>query len=322
MELIARLICERENLPFEELAPLQGGQVNAAYQVGKSRVLRLAREAEGQRLQREARLLRELAGMIPVPEVLAVGRLEGVEYQVSRLAPGIPLHRIWTRLSALEQDRVAAQLAESLQALHALSHSRFGLLAEPQEHKPTWRELLVARFQRSAVTLRRLPGVFPAQILDAVEAHFLSRQGILEAESAANPALVHHDLWPGNILVEEGKITAILDFEFATWAPPEYELVLIEQLCLYPNAFVEPGQANFACSDFSSFISRLRSHYPALFAAPGLRQRLDLYHIEYVLRAYLAWIERQAAMHARLAVQPVAKVMNFLFEDGVRMFDQ
>jgi aminoglycoside phosphotransferase (APT) family kinase protein len=232
--------------------------------------------------------------------------------------PGESLHRLWVTLSEKEQDAIIAQLAACMQALHAWTHPLFGLLATPQLHQPTWHGWLGNRFRQSVEKLRRLESVFPPAILAQVENHFLERQDLLEARKAV---LVHHDLWPGNILVQQGKITAILDFEFATWAPPEYELLLIEQFCLYPNDFVEEERATYACSDFASFIQRLRAQAPALFSDPDLRHRLDLYHIEYVLSAYLAWMERQAERQAGLAVNPVAKVLNFLFEDGVRLFD-
>jgi hypothetical protein len=93
----------------------------------------------------------------------------------------------------------------------------------------------------------------------------------------------------------------------------------MEQFCLYPNDFMENEPATLACPDFAGFLLRLRRHYPELFAVPNLRQRLDLYHIEYALRAYLGWRERDGAGHTGLAVQPAAKVLNFILPSGVRV---
>jgi len=38
------------------------------------------------------------------------------------------------------------------------------------------------------------------------------------------PALVHYDCWDGNIFVENGKITGIIDWERTLWADPLMEL--------------------------------------------------------------------------------------------------
>jgi aminoglycoside phosphotransferase (APT) family kinase protein len=323
MESIARSICARENLLAEHLVRLWGGQVNTTYRVDEDFILRLSSEPSGKnRLIPEAELLRSLHGKLPVPEVISAGIFDGITYQIQRFVQGDLLHHVWTWLTENQKEVICAQIASGMRALHAHTSNHFGLLADPGAHTNTWSEHLLNRFQYSQSFLRALPSsgmpaAFPLQVLDLAEEFFFTKLHLLDA---LQPVLVHHDLWPGNIMVKNDKVTAFLDFEFATWAPGEYDLVLIEQFCLYPNDFVEADRENFACHDFSDFIPRLSGHYPDLFADSGLRKRMDLYQVDYSLSSYVFWLENQAGTHRGLAVQPLAKVMNFLFEDGARSF--
>jgi hypothetical protein len=68
----------------------------------------------------------------------------------------------------------------------------------------------------------------------------------------------------------------------------------------------------------------LRRHDPELFEIPHLRRRMDLYHVEAALSSHIAW--RKANLPAipaeRMAAKEfyLARVSNFLFEHGVRLF--
>ena len=138
------------------------------------------------------------------------------------------------------------------------------------------------------------------------------------------PGLVHGDLWLGNVLIHGGKIAAILDFEYAVQAPLDYELLKIEDFCLYPNDYAEENDENYSAADFADFCVLLRRHYPDLFTTPHLRERLNLYHLESTLFDYLAWRkDNRAAIPLDLprAMNFVyARITNFTFRHGVSMF--
>ena len=138
----------------------------------------------------------------------------------------------------------------------------------------------------------------------------------------AKPVLVHRDLWPGNILVRDGAVVAILDFELSVQAPADYELWLMERFCLYPNDYAEEGWEVFCTADFADYLPLLREHYPELFGAPHLRERLNLYHLLESLRSYVSWrksLDPTVTVES-FPLQPVAVLMNILFEHGTRMF--
>jgi hypothetical protein len=138
------------------------------------------------------------------------------------------------------------------------------------------------------------------------------------------PTLVHSDMTLVNILAENGKLTAILDFEFALQAPADYELQAIEAFCLYPNDWSEEDNMVYCTADFANLIPLIRKHYPELFAIPNLRERLDVYHVYRALSSYLEWRKANLSMipPERMAAKQfyMGRVWNILYDAGARMF--
>jgi hypothetical protein len=128
----------------------------------------------------------------------------------------------------------------------------------------------------------------------------------------------------GNILVENERVSAILDFEFALQAPADYELQAIEAFCLYPNDWAEEGNEVFCTADFASLIPLIRKHYPELFEIHNLRERLNVYHVYSALNSYLEW--RKANLSTippeRMAAKEfyMGRFWNILYDAGARMF--
>jgi len=119
--------------------------------------------------------------------------------------------------------------------------------------------------------------------------------------------------------VREGRLAAILDWELATGAPRDYELLLVEHYCLYPNDFCEQGWEIYAAGDWCDYARLLSAHYPALVAGAGLRERLDLYQLQYVMEVYAGWA-RQFGAGEGVAVALLAKAANFATAHGARIF--
>lgn len=322
IENIVKSICRKEGILYKAIVLLGGGQVNTVFLVDGKYILRIgAREDAGQRLERETILIQNLAGQIPVAKVLAFGHEQGFFFQVQQYMPGQKLYAIWKNLSADEQYTIAAELASSLKVLHSVKFTDFGNSQPGSQQYATWIDYLTDQYHNTVAEIRDLnirmvPG-FIEMALDYLEEHKHVLQG-------GDPTLVHSDLNLGNILAENGKITAILDFEFAMQAPADYELQAIEAFCLYPNDWMEEGNAVYCSADFASLIPLIRTHYPALFKVPNLRERLNVYHVYNALSSYLAW--RKANLTTippeRMAAKEfyMGRFWNFLYNAGARMF--
>jgi aminoglycoside phosphotransferase (APT) family kinase protein len=322
MDHLIRAICQKEGLRPGVIQPLQGGQVNQVYRIDHDYVLRIGeREGAFQRLKSETGLLQSLAGEIPVPEIVAFGEQEDKVYQIQKFVPGQKLHTLWRDMSPVEQEAIAAELAGYLKVLHGRATPHFGYLHEDAPPPVSWADYLSAGFHRTleeiaAYHFRMAPG-----FIELAAQYFDEHQQVLQD---ATPALVHGDLSFVNILVHQGKISAILDFEYAMQAPKDYELLVMEEFCLYPNDYAEEDNEVFCTADFAGFFQLLRKHDPELFEVPHLRERLDLYHLQAALGSYIAW--RKANLRTipadRMASQEfyMARIANFTFRHGVRLF--
>jgi serine/threonine protein kinase len=322
MENIVKAICRKEGIPCQTIQVLSGGQVNAVFLVDGKQILRIgAREDAGPRLEREAILLQNLAGQLPVAKVLAFGQEQGFFYQVQQFMPGQKLYAIWKNFSAEEQETIAAQLAAALKILHSTQFPNFGEGRQDSQRYATWIDYLTDKFQQTVaeihdLNIRMVPG-----FIEMAVNYFEEHKHVLQA---GVPTLVHSDMTLVNILADNGKVSAILDFEFALQAPADYELLAIEAFCLYPNDWAEAGNEVFCTADFANLIPLIRKHYPELFEIRHLRERLNVYHVCAALSSYLEW--RKANLSTippeRMAAKEfyMGRVWNILYDAGARMF--
>lgn len=322
MEDLIRAICAREKIPAGDIRLLTGGQVNRVYAVGGRYVVRVGqREDAFQRLQRETLLLQRLQGRIPVAEVYAFGEFEGAVYQIQGFRPGVKLYTVWKDLQSAVQERIAAEVAQALRVLHGETFAQFGRGYEGAPFYEHWADFLEAKFRRTVdeigtLGIRMVPG-----IVEAAQEYFMAHRQVLEGGVAT---LVHGDLTLTNVLVDQARLSAILDFEYALQAPRDYELWVMEAFCIYPNDYAEEGNEVFCSADFANFFLLIRKHYPELFETPNLRERVNLYQLDAALGSYLGWRKANLATipPERMAGKDfyMARISNFLFPQGVRMF--
>ena len=322
METIVREICRQEGIEGRTVQVLQGGQVNAVFRIDNAYVLRIgARENALQRLQHETALLQSIVNEIPVPRVYAFGQHDGFVYQIQQYLPGQSLFSQWKTLTPQVQENLVAELATYMKILHNRTFPYFGQGHEDTPPYESWADLLSAKFQQTidelaTLQIRMVPG-----FLELATAYFDAHEHLLQN---GVPVLTHGDLTLANILVDEGKISALLDFEYSMQAPKDYELGVIEAFCLYPNDWADEDNEVYCTTDFASFIQLLRKQYPALFEIPHLRERVNLYHLSGNLSSYLAWRKDNLSTipPERMAAKEfyMAHITNFISNKGIKMF--
>jgi aminoglycoside phosphotransferase (APT) family kinase protein len=269
--------------PVHRLKRLGGGQINAAYRVNGDVVLRVRPvEKDGAAFRKEAALFARLRGRVPVPEILALeesGELLPAAFMVCRWVPGETLARVWLTASRRQRAWLLGQLAEMLRGLHEVEFPACGdLPAGELRPAESWESYLGACLQRRLGIVRALPDA-PRMLLDAVDAFCRSAGGSL---AAGTGRLVHRDLHFGNVLVDGDRITALLDFEAAVAAPPDYELDQLARFLRWPGMFLTDMPAVDAAA-FRGVWSGLQARCPELFRVTQLETRLAVYALEYEL---------------------------------------
>jgi aminoglycoside phosphotransferase (APT) family kinase protein len=289
--LAARILAANGLGSLQSLAPLAGGQINAAWLLNGEYVLRIRpAEKSGGAFRTESELYARLRRRLPVPGVLAVDCSRAVvdaDYMLARRLPGASLTRAWLGSSPGQRERLAAAFADLLREIHAERFPAAGGFVEGElQPAVSWQNYFAVRFERRLGIVRQFQGA-DRGLLAAIEAHWRRLADSLAAGGEAGSAcLVHRDLHFGNVLVEGDRITGVLDFEAAVAGPPDYELDQLGRFFRYPQLFVEPELAPAATrAGFAAAWPLLRRHYLELFAVPRLADRLALYSLEYDLAA-------------------------------------
>jgi aminoglycoside phosphotransferase (APT) family kinase protein len=313
---LIKVICEKEHILPCTIRRLSGGQMNEIYLVNEEYVIRAGIGPDGSgRMRAEAALLSLLKNLAPVPEVYSTGECLGITYQVQGFIEGERLTHTWHPLSLSEKDRIIVELTKYARAFHSISYRDYGWLYQDKRYA-SWPAFWEGEYASVIEEAAGYSNGLPPDILRLAASYFTDHKDVLQD---CPSVLCHHDLWPGNILVASGHIMGILDLEFAKQAPIEDELITIEQFCLYPNDYIEGDGGAFTTSDFVDYFHLLRKHYPEMFSCPSLRQRLDIYHIHNALWSFVNW-RRRYPDYDHVPMSILARIYNFLFENGIRLF--
>lgn len=316
---LVKKILQKENLKYRDVKRLSGGQVNFVFLVDNNYVVRVGGRSDSQkRLLSEAKLIERFQKRIPLPEILACGGIEDWVYQVQSFIKGEPLYKLWGKLTNRRKEVVVKNLVQFLKILHRTDFKEYGFYHSDKKYSQ-WLTFWIARAEEIKEELSSVKTYIPQDIVKTVFRYFASNKSVL---ANGKPCLVHGDLWLGNVLIEGSEIVGILDFESAIQAPVEYELLSIEKFCLYPNDYkAEDEKLRFSSSDFGDFGILFKKYYPEIFKADKLRQRLDIYHILTTVSSHLGYLQRiKKSWGKHFPINPVAKITNFLFEDGIRLF--
>lgn len=200
------------------------GMEGVVYDVGEGLVAKVwfRRGSDELRLTREFQ--RELAAQdLPyaTPVILDVREADGHAVTLERRLPGTSL------LTLMQQGRIPPALAHeaALTAATGLARTEAGPAARAltvlDETKPLWAGH--ARWTRALAALVRRRAAAHAEVLRARIADFdrkLARaQRLLERVPPAADRIVHGDIVPANVLVDEAfQVTALIDWSFLTTA--------------------------------------------------------------------------------------------------------
>lgn len=164
---------------------------------------------------------------VPVPPVLAAGVSDEIGFMVTAYVPGTDLHRRFSGLSRGRQQRLSRAFGRYLAQLHdQLRFDGYGPLAVESgalvAQAGDWQRWS-AGYGRTAV--ERLPPAF-----DPIREALLDLLTERPSDSSLPARLFPWDFRPGNAVVADGRITAVLDWETPMAARPALSVAKAEYL--------------------------------------------------------------------------------------------
>lgn len=180
-------------------------------------------------LEAEAKLLEEIAARttVPVPRLLAAGADGDAAFLVTARVDGENLHYRFANLPADQQRSIASAFGSHLGALHQeFTFDGAGEIKVVDDDLRApgggWQRWF-SEYGHEAID--RLPGEF-----DEMRANL---HGVLEhseLDAVPTPRLFPWDFRPGNALVRDGELAAILDWELPLAAAPALAVAKAEYL--------------------------------------------------------------------------------------------
>lgn len=169
------------------------------------------------------------AAGIPAPEVIAVDTRRALvpqDYIVMTRVSGHPVIDTWDDLTPPQRERLAVEAGEILARMHAIPFQTYGRLYGQEQVYGSWREYIQAYFARYAAQALA-EQVLDRALIARLERALTRHSGLLASVTEAR--LIHWDYHFENILQQDGKITGVLDFEWALSGDPAYDLRIEQQ---------------------------------------------------------------------------------------------
>ena len=265
----AESLLRQNGLPDHPIV-LAGGFANEVW-LTLDHVVRLNNGRFRDAFRHEAEVLRRLPSDIPHPKVVAHGlRIDGGEYLILERMAGTNLERAWSTLSRSDRATIVDKIGDVIQKLHtieiagwmrnpwvedAIAHGNCrDAYHAPPEFYPTLIE--------SASNEREDAG----PVLTILDEFMASRMSAFGHE---RDVLVHADLHFRNVLVSNGHVTGLIDYEGCRPAPLDVELDML----LRSLSRDSESDTNM----YPGVVGSLKRKYPALFAHPQLLDRLEVY---------------------------------------------
>lgn len=254
-------------------------------------VLRVCWRGDTDRLVREAELAAVLPDGVPGPQVLDHGRDDALSWMLVKRHHATSLWHAWQSEPAPVLRDYVRQLADIMRRLHEWQPptavlTRYRAAEVPATETDPVRIAASTLTPLSAPLLHRLiehardRTYVDGSVLDRIAAR-LDHVGRVPIDRSAD-VLLHADCTPANVLIRDGRIIALLDFEWSRLGPRDIELTL-------PSfwAWVD-GQGDGQSPDDGrpAIVPWLTEAYPELATTPD---RLWLYRTGFALRGLIHW---------------------------------
>lgn len=224
------------DISIKELTELKEGYFNVAYLItlsdGKKVVLKIAPPSSAKIMSYEKNIMRtEVETMrlvkehtnVPVPEILFYDDTHSIcdsDYFFMTMLKGKSYSSVKESLSETERKAIEFKLGEYNKEINKITNDKFGYYGQMDKQSGSWAEAFfsfVTDVINDGINAgTKLPLDYDV-ILNLIKSNLYACKDVVEAK------LVHWDLWDGNVFVENGNISGLIDFERALWGDPLME---------------------------------------------------------------------------------------------------
>jgi len=178
---------------------------------------------------------------VPIPTIVRYDftrRRIDRDYLIMRRLPGRPLSEVASHLAPRQIDAILRELGRHVARLHAIRTKRYGYLGRhrPMEPQRRWDDAFAIMWEK---LLDDCVGCGIYRPEDKTAAMRLWETYGWAFDPYVPASLCHMDLWSANILVHEGRFSALFDFDRACFGDRENDLAVAEYCGLTREPFWE-----------------------------------------------------------------------------------
>lgn len=273
-------LLENYAFPFSEIIPFQENDRVTDYLIDDKYILRISRSE----LSEKERI--ELVQSIPyVPKIHISGTFDasgvGHHFIVIDYVKGEELLSVLHILTPEQSDRIGKDIAIFLTELNKISDSRYDIghyVPTIPRFNESWLEGHLKYIESLKIGLSGmlLSKESETAILSAFE-YILENIQCLEYQGGSK--ILHNDLHPKNIIINQGRLAGIIDWECSQYGEADFEITHLFHWCIFPE---KPEER------FDSLLKSIFENIENIKLVPKIEKRLTIYQLEHELNQ-LIW---------------------------------
>lgn len=232
-------------------------------------ILKIGTGRNKESLEREASLMGTLPQELFIPQIQKKGSDAEMSWLFLDKIAGEKLSTVWPSLSASNRRKCVRTISNTLKTIHSCEPRLF--LNYPEN------EIGYIELEKVEQNFEIFSGMDGIDSGVAKEVEMLVRE-FRETLQSIDHCPIHGDLHFANILCAEEKISAVLDFEYSSLAPPDLDLDSILRFCEYPDLY-DPSAGDR--SEYGKVPYWMNEDYELLFSTPNISKRMLFYNINF-----------------------------------------
>jgi aminoglycoside phosphotransferase (APT) family kinase protein len=267
----------KQNFNVKEIERCRQNDRIAVYRIDTKYILRISDS-----IQDELRKLEQVQSIMLTPKINSTGTLisSGKEYDylIADYMEGSELFGVLKELTDDQSLILGKNIARFLTNLHSITDTCYDVghyIPTVPRFEGSWKEghLEYVKMLRTSLSDEHIGERVISSAFDYID------ENIDSLEYQAGAKLLHNDFHPKNIIIQDGKLSGVIDWECSQYGEADFELAHLLHWCIYPP---EEG------CQFELLLKSLIETLGIVEEIPNLAKRLTIYQLEHELNQ-LVW---------------------------------
>jgi aminoglycoside phosphotransferase (APT) family kinase protein len=235
LNIIVQLKTVHPLISKENFMPAQSGTIHKVF-LSNNFVIRF-RENNQEILIREKELLEKINHPL-IPRILAAGNFDSVNYMIENRLIGENIDKIWKNLSFDNQNSIIDSIIDLLKFLrtqkstqnYSIQHGKsYENFYEYFTDNLDYKIEIIQKFSETQEVIEKISKI-------------LKNPLAINLFKNSEKTLVHGDLIFHNLLTDQKTLTGLIDWEYAMWGDPDYDIFRLMNFKISAKAYQAEGQ--------------------------------------------------------------------------------